>query len=145
MNDCINTTATTANPHSKEPYEMYFEELPPANTLAFMEPGFRRVHRSHKSEPKAERCFYLNRGWNHSRDYVKVVTLSGQSSNTRDVTWEVDRVPIIAATPDAGEAAGQEPWGPDDNIRYLPPEPPGPPGPPGTSVPPGPLEPPGPS
>ena len=81
MNDCINTTATTANPHSKEPYEMYFEELPPANTLAFMEPGFRRVHRSHKSEPKAERCFYLNRGWNHSRDYVKVVTLSGQSSN----------------------------------------------------------------
>ena len=94
MNDCINTTATTANPHSKEPYEMYFEELPPANTLAFMEPGFRRVHRSHKSEPKAERCFYLNRGWNHSRDYVKVVTLFGQSSNTRDVTWEVDRVPV---------------------------------------------------
>ena len=52
-----------------------------------MQPGFRRVHRTHKSEPKAERCFYLNRGQNHPRDFVKVVTSSGQMSDTRDVTW----------------------------------------------------------
>ena len=103
-----------------------------------MQPGFRRVHRSHKSEPKAERCFYLNRGRNHRRDCVKIVTLSDQSSNTRDVTWEVDRVLIIAATPDAGEATGPEQWGPDVSIRYLPPVllpvprvPPVPPVPPG--------------
>ena len=86
-----------------------------------MQPGFCRVHRSHMSEPKAEKCFYLNKGWNHPRDYVKVVTLSGQSSNARDVTLEMDRVPIVAATPDVGEAAGPEPWGPDVFITYLPP------------------------
>ena len=45
MNDCINTTATAANPYFKSPYEMYFGKLPPANTLAFMQPSFRRIHR----------------------------------------------------------------------------------------------------
>ncbi|CAN0098402.1 unnamed protein product [Laminaria digitata] len=72
MNDCLNTTATTANANCKSPYEMFFGRLPPANTLGFMQPGFRRIHRSHKSDPKAERCFYLNRGRNHPRDCVKV-------------------------------------------------------------------------
>ena len=105
MNESIDTTATTANPHSKLPYEMYLGKLPPTNTIAFMQPGYRRVHRSHESEPKGHVCLYLNRGRNHPRDCVKVVTLSGQSSNTRNVTWEVDRVPLIAATPDPGEAA----------------------------------------
>ena len=52
-----------------------------------MQPGFRRVHRTHKSEPKAERCFYLNSGRNHQRDCVKVVTTAGQTSDTRDITW----------------------------------------------------------
>ena len=60
MNDCINTTATAANPHFTSPYDMHFGKLPPANTLALMQPGFRRIHRSHKSEPKVERCLYLN-------------------------------------------------------------------------------------
>ena len=96
MNDCVNTTVTTANPHFTLPFGTYFGKVPPANTLAFMLPGFRRVHCSHKSEPKAERYFYLNRGWNHPRDCVKVVTLSGHSSETLDVTWEVDHVRIIA-------------------------------------------------
>ena len=62
MNDCINITATATNPHFKSPYEMYFGKLPPASTLAFMQPGFRRIHRTQKSEPKAERCFYPNSG-----------------------------------------------------------------------------------
>ena len=57
MNDCINTTATAANPHFKSPYEMYFRKLPPVNTLAFIQPGFLRIHRTQESEPKAERCF----------------------------------------------------------------------------------------
>ncbi|CAM9878429.1 unnamed protein product, partial [Laminaria digitata] len=72
MNDCLNTTATAANADCKSPYEMYFRKLPLANNLAFMQAGFRRIHRTHKSEPKAEKCFYLNRGRNHPRDCVKV-------------------------------------------------------------------------
>ncbi|CAN0513072.1 unnamed protein product [Laminaria digitata] len=59
MNDCLNTTATKANADCKSPYEMYFGRLPPANNLAFMQPGFRRIHGTHKSEPKAEKFFYL--------------------------------------------------------------------------------------
>ena len=43
---------------------MYFGKLPPANTLAFMQPGFHRMHHTQTSEPKAEQCFYLNRGQN---------------------------------------------------------------------------------
>ena len=50
---------------------------------------------------------------------MTVVILSDQSSNTRDVTWEVDLVSIIAATPDAGKATGPETLGPDLSIRYL--------------------------
>ena len=68
MNDCVNTTATTGSSHSKSPYEMYFGKLPPANPPAFMQPGFRRLHRSQTSEPKAERSVYINRGRNHPRE-----------------------------------------------------------------------------
>ena len=55
MNGCIDTTATTANLYLKSPYEVFFGKLQPTNTLDFVQPGFRRVHRSHTSEPKAER------------------------------------------------------------------------------------------
>ena len=79
-------SATAANPHFKSPYEIHLGKLPSANTLAFMQPGFLRVQRSPKSKPKAERLFYLNRGRYHPRDCVKVVTMSGQTSDTRDVT-----------------------------------------------------------
>ena len=86
MNDCLNTTATTANANHKSPYEMYFGRQLPANTLVFMQSGFRRVHRTHTSNPKAARFTYLNRKRNYPRDYVKVVTSSGKTSDTRDVT-----------------------------------------------------------
>ena len=86
MNDCLNTTATTANAGYMLPYEAYFGRPPPVNTLAFMQLGFRRVQRANKSEPTAERCFYHNRGRNHPRDSVMVLTSSGLTSDTRDVT-----------------------------------------------------------
>ena len=121
MNDWINTTATAANPHFKSPYEMYFGKLPPANTLAFMQPGFCRIHRTQTSEPKAERCFYFSKGRNHPRDCRTVVTSSGQASNMRDVTWEVERLPIIAAEPNARAATGPETWDAELHVRYVPP------------------------
>ena len=120
MNDCINTTATPENPHFKSPYEMSFGKIPPANTIAFMQPGFRRIHRTQTSDPKAEQRFYLTRGRNHSRDCVKVVTSSGQTSNTRDFTWEVKRMPIIAVEPNVGAATRPETW---DCLLYTSPSP----------------------
>ena len=70
MNHCLNVTKATADAGYLSPYEANLGRLPPANTLAFMQPGFRHVHRGNKSEPKAERsrstvapqtCFYQNR------------------------------------------------------------------------------------
>ena len=148
MNDCLNTTATTANAHFKSPHEALFGTRPPLDTLAFMQPGFHRIHSTHKSDPKAERCFYLNRGRNHPRDCVKVVTACGRTTNSRDVTWEVECKPIIEAAPEARRDTVPRPCEADRYVRYLPPEPatvsPGMP-PVMTSAPPGvpPLPPPG--
>ena len=122
INDCLNTTATTANAHFKSPHEACFRTLPPPNTLAFMQPGIHRIDRTHKSDPKAERCFYLDRGRNHPRDCVKVVTACGRTSNSRDVTWEVERNPIIEAAPGVRRDSVPTPWEADLHVRYLPPE-----------------------
>ena len=55
-------------------------------------------------------------------DCVKVVTSFTRTSNTWDVTWEVDRVPINAVALEAGAGLVQEPT-PDIgfNIRVVPP------------------------
>ena len=105
MNNCLDTMVNTASAGYKSPYEAYFDRLPTANTLAFMWPEFQRAT---KSESKAERCFYLSRGWNHPLDSVKVLTPSGLTSDTRDVTWEMQRVSIIAVEPDTGMATAPE-------------------------------------
>ena len=110
MNDCLNTTATTANAGYMLPYEAYFGRLPLVNTLAFMQLGFRRVQRANKSEPTAQKCFYPNRGRNHPPDSVMVLTSSGLTSDTRDVTWEVERAPIIAAGMNTATVAAAEAW-----------------------------------
>ena len=57
MNDCLNTTATTANAGFESPYEPFYGRSAPANTLAFMQPGFRRVHRAHKSRAQGRAVF----------------------------------------------------------------------------------------
>ena len=125
MNDRLNTTSTSANPHPKSPYEMFYGRLPPANTLAFMQPGFRRTHPTHKSEPKAETCSYLIRGRIHPWDCVKVVTLSGQTSDTPDVTWEAELTPTIPLpsprTSDTGAHTRPDTRDDDFRISYLSP------------------------
>ena len=81
MDDCTNTTATTANAGYKPPCEDYWETTAGQHSLDFMKPGFRRVHRTNKSKSKAERFFYLNKWKNHPRDCVKVPTSSGLTSD----------------------------------------------------------------
>ena len=88
-----------------------------------MHSRFHRIYRTHKSDPKAERCFYLNRGRNHPRDCVKMVTDCGRTRNSRDVTWEMERRPIIEAAPEARKDSVPTPWDVDLHVRYLPPKP----------------------
>lgn len=71
VKDCINTTAATANVHITSPYEVFVGKLPPPNTLVKVLVGFLQNPRTHKSEPKIERCFYANKGRNHPPDCFK--------------------------------------------------------------------------
>lgn len=52
-----------------------------------------------------------------------MLTSSGLSSKTQDVTWEMEHVPIIAATPDAEAASTLEVWDADLQGSYVPPMP----------------------
>ena len=126
MNDCLSDTATTANAHFKSPCEAFIVTLSPPSTLAFMQPGFHRTHRTHrtpKSDPKAERGFYLNRGRNHPRDLRQGGHgMRLYESSSRDVTREVEGRPITEAAPQARMDAVPAPWEADLRVRYLPPE-----------------------
>ena len=87
MNDCLKTTmATTADAGYMSPSKDHSGRRPPADTLAFMHPGLRRVPRANKSELKANKCFYLNKGRNYPRDSGKVLTSSSLTTDTLGVT-----------------------------------------------------------
>ena len=43
--DALNRTATTANPESKSPYEMWYGRPPPVVLLPFLKPGYCKVKR----------------------------------------------------------------------------------------------------
>ena len=83
MNDCRNITVATANASYKSLSKVMFWRLPLDKTPCLRQPIFRLVHRTHKSQPKTERCLYLKRGRNHPRDCVKLVTSSGQRATLR--------------------------------------------------------------
>ena len=57
----------------------------------------------------------------HPRDPAKVLTLSGLTNNTRDVAWEMERVPITAAGLDTGTIAAPEAWEADWHVRHVSP------------------------
>ena len=59
--ECLSTTATTANAGFQSPYELSFRSVPPANNLAYMQPGFRRVRLTHTNR-RPSGVFYLNKG-----------------------------------------------------------------------------------
>ena len=121
INDCLNTTVTTANAGHMSSCEAFCGRLPPTNTLAFMQPRFRCVQHAKMSQPKAERRFYLNRRRNHPRDSFKVHTSSDLTSDMWGVTWEIERVPIIAVELGTGTATAPEAWEADWHVRYAPP------------------------
>ena len=123
MNDCLNTTTTTANAPFKSPHEALCGALPPPNTLAFIQSGFHRIHRTHKSNRLAEQCVYLNRGKNDPRDCLKVVTFCRRKRNPMDTTCEVERKSIIESAPEARRESVPTQWEAGLHVRYLPPEP----------------------
>ena len=118
---------------------------PFALLLPFPKPGFHHVRRILKCEPKAEACFYLNGGNNHSADCCKILLMSERTSYSRDVTWEHPKKPFVGVLPpeDKGSPPPPSPppypgtpeplgdprvWsGPPPPSSMLPPQPPSPP------------------
>ena len=98
--DVINITArVTDKPGMHSPYRKFHGRPPFARLLPFLKPGFHHVRRTLKSEPKAEACFYLNGGNNHSANCCKILLLSGRTSYSRDVTWEHPRKSFVGVLP----------------------------------------------
>ena len=86
--DALNRTATTANPESKSPYEMWYGRPPPVVLLPFLKPGYCKVKRENKAQAKAQECFYLGPAPNYPRDSVRVLTRHRTVLITRNITWQ---------------------------------------------------------
>jgi len=96
--DALNRTATTANPESKSPYEMWYGRPPPVVLLPFLKPGYCKVKRENKSQAKAQECFYLGPAPNYPRDSVRVLTRHRTVLITRNITWQrVSPAPPVPA------------------------------------------------
>ena len=95
--DALNRTATSANPANKSPYEMWYGNPPPVVLLPFLKPGYCKMKRKNKSQPKAQECFYLGPAPNHPRDAVRVLTKHRTLRITRHVNWQ--RVPPSPPVP----------------------------------------------
>ncbi|CAB1111413.1 unnamed protein product [Ectocarpus sp. CCAP 1310/34] len=64
----LNCTSTPSNPENKSPEEMWHGHPPPPGaTYPFLKPAVFKVKRTHKSEPKAQKCF------NNNRNYVRIL------------------------------------------------------------------------
>ena len=71
--------------------------------LPYMMPGRHKVKRAAKSEPKGERCFYLNSGNDNASDCSKIkLSTSGIASYSTNVMWGYRCAPFGGGTAIAG-------------------------------------------
>ena len=96
--EALSRTATTSNPGSKSPYEMWYGKAAPASPHPFLRPGYCRWNRPSKSFPRCESSFYLGPGIDHPRDSLRMLTRAiNKMVETRDVTWEAP--PVMEVPP----------------------------------------------
>ncbi|CAB1116999.1 unnamed protein product [Ectocarpus sp. CCAP 1310/34] len=87
--NALSCTSTTSNPVKKSPCELWHGHPPPPRaTNPFLQPAVYKVKRTHKSEPKAQKCFYLGPGINTNRDCVRILNEKRQAITTRNSTWQ---------------------------------------------------------
>ena len=77
-------SATTSNPHSKSPREMWHGSPPRRHLLPFFKPGYHKAKRTNKSQPKAQECFYLGPGRSHTRAAETVILRECTSDSRRE-------------------------------------------------------------
>ena len=108
----FNRSTTTANVGMLSPYEVFYGSRPPMPTLPFCKPAYHRIPRHGKLERQARLCFFLNFGYNHGSDWMKIMDVeTGRIVHSRDVTWHQRREPLISPTPTVESEVPQSPSG----------------------------------
>ena len=108
----FNRSATAANSGMLSPYEIFYRSHPPMPTLQFRKPAYHRVPRQGKLDRQARPCYFLNFGYNHGSDCMKITGAeTGQIVHSRDVTWHQPREPLISPVPTVGSEVPQSPSG----------------------------------
>ena len=106
----FNRSATTANSGMLSPYEIFYGSRPPMPALPFYKPAYNRVPRQGKLDRQARPCFFLNFGYNHGNDCMKIMDAeTGRIVHSRDVTWHQPREPLISPAPAVGSEVPQSP------------------------------------
>ena len=86
---------------------------PPADvTLPFCKPAYHRIQRQGKLDRQARPCYFLNFGYNHGSDCVKIVDAeTGRIVHSRDGTCLQSRESLISLAPTVGSDVPQSPSG----------------------------------
>jgi transposase InsO family protein len=107
----FNRSATTANSGMLSPYEVFYRRRPQMPVLPFCKPAYHRVPRQTKMDRQARPCFFLNFGYNHGSDCVKIMDAeTGRIVYSRDVTWHQPREPFISPAPTAELGVPHSPY-----------------------------------
>ena len=96
----FNRSATTASGGMLSPYKIFYGSRPPTPTLPFCKPAYHRIPRQGKLDRQARLYYFLNFGYNHGSDCVKIMDAeTGRIVHSRDVTWHQPREPLISPAP----------------------------------------------
>ena len=81
-------------------------------TLPFCKPAYHRIPRQGKLDRQARLCYFLNFGYHHGSDCVKIMDAeTGRTVHSRDVTWHQPREPLISPAPTVESKLPQSPSG----------------------------------
>ena len=96
----FNRSATTAHSGMLSPYEVFYESSPPMPVLPLCKPAYHRVPRQGKLDRQARPCYFLNFGYNHGSDCMKLMDAeTARIMHSLDVTWHQPWEPLISPDP----------------------------------------------
>ena len=106
--DGSNRSATTVYSGMLSPHEVFFGGRPSMPVLPFCKPAYHRVPQQSKLDRQARQCYFLNFGYNHGNDWLKVMDVeTGRIVHSRDLTWHQPRKPLTSPAPTVGSGVPQ--------------------------------------
>ena len=116
----FNRSATTANDGMLSPYEIFYGSRPPMPTLPFCKLAYHRIPRHGKLDRQAWLYYFLNFGYNHGSDCIKIMDAeTGRIVHSRDVTWHQSRESLISPAPTVESEVSQSPSGAARRSTYT--------------------------